>query len=257
MKRNKTALRVVALLLAAILALSLLSPALAAGSADTIYIDTPQDLVELSRKCSLDTWSQGKTVYLRQDISLDGVNFDPIPTFGGTFEGGGHTISGLTLTGPMARSGLFESVQSCGTVKHLIVTGVVDPAGDPTAVGGLVAVNYGSLVDCAFRGTVNGRTTVGGVTGRNEVTGQVINCSFSGTLTGEHYAGGIVGQNYGSLTRCANLGSVNTTEVEVETQALEERSDLRSTEAIPAGTDIGGWRGTPAGSSKAVPTAAM
>lgn len=80
--------------------LSLIAPAaLAAGTADTIYLRTAEDLAGFSRNCTLDSWSQGKTVYLEADIDLTGVDFAPIPTFGGTFEGQGHTISGLSITG--------------------------------------------------------------------------------------------------------------------------------------------------------------
>ncbi len=87
------------LLLAAILLLSLIAPAaLAAESSDTVYLRTAEDLAELSRNCTLDSWSQGKTAYLEADIDLTGADFVPIPTFGGTLEGQGHTISGLSIT---------------------------------------------------------------------------------------------------------------------------------------------------------------
>lgn len=98
MKRKSS--KFLSLLLAAVLLLSLIAPAaLAAGTADTIYLRTAEDLAGFSRNCTLDSWSQGKTVYLEADIDLTGVDFAPIPTFGGTFEGQGHTISGLSITG--------------------------------------------------------------------------------------------------------------------------------------------------------------
>ena len=70
---KQKASKFLSLLLAAILLLSLMAPAvLAAGSADTIYLYTTEDLVNLSQNCTLDSWSQGKTVYLEADIDLTG-----------------------------------------------------------------------------------------------------------------------------------------------------------------------------------------
>lgn len=86
------------ILLTAVLLLSLTAPA--RWQADsTVTVRTVDDLVELSRKCTLDTWSQGKTVILDADLDLSGTDFSPIPTFGGTFQGNGHRISGLSITG--------------------------------------------------------------------------------------------------------------------------------------------------------------
>lgn len=69
------------------------------GEDGIIYIHTAKDLCALSDSCAYDAWSRGKTVLLTADISLRGVDFEPIASFSGTFNGGGHTISGLTLTG--------------------------------------------------------------------------------------------------------------------------------------------------------------
>ena len=78
MKRNIS--KILSLLLAAVLLLSIAAPAaLAAGRSDTVYLRTAEDLAELSRNCTLDSWSQGKTVYLEADIDLTGVDFSPIP----------------------------------------------------------------------------------------------------------------------------------------------------------------------------------
>ena len=76
MKRKSS--KFLSLLLAAVLLLSLIAPAaLAAGTADTIYLRTAEDLAGFSRNCTLDSWSQGKTVYLEADIDLTGVDFAP------------------------------------------------------------------------------------------------------------------------------------------------------------------------------------
>lgn len=99
-----------AILLIFALLLSLAAPVGAAGS--RITIRTPEDLVELSRRCSLDSWSRGKTVVLSADLDLSDVEFSSIPTFGGTFDGQGYTISGLTITGSGNVRGLFRYLQS-------------------------------------------------------------------------------------------------------------------------------------------------
>ena len=98
MKPNKRSSRLLALALSLVLSLSLSLPALAAGEDGIIYIHTAKDLCALSDSCAYDAWSRGKTVLLTADISLRGVDFEPIASFSGTFNGGGHTISGLTLT---------------------------------------------------------------------------------------------------------------------------------------------------------------
>ena len=114
--KQKAALR----LLAALLALTLLAPlgltASAADGPDTIYIDSASDFVSFAKSCALDTWSAGKTVILRADISLAGMDYTPVAAFGGTFDGGGHTISDLNLTGSYSPAGLFAVILSGGSV---------------------------------------------------------------------------------------------------------------------------------------------
>ena len=241
--------RLLCLAWAGILAFSLLSPAaLAAERSDTVSLRTVEDLVRLSQNCSLDSWSQGKTVCLEADIDLTGVEFTPIPTFGGTFEGKGHTISGLSLTGSGNVRGLFRYVQPTGAVRDLHVSGTVAPTGRKNTLGGLVGKNQGIITNCSFSGAVSGADSIGGIAGINESQGQIINCSFSGSVTGEHYAGGIAGQNYGSIIQCENSGSINTTEVDAELNLDNLNQDqLNAAENVPACTDIGGITGFSSG----------
>ena len=244
---NKNKQRVIAFLLALILSGSLMAPALAAERHE-VHIQTAQDLVTLSRNCSVDGWSAGKTVYLDADIDLSGTDFQPIPIFGGTFYGQGHTISGFSLTGSGDNRGFFRYVQAGAVIEDLTVRGSVSPSDRKDSIGGLVGGNSGRLVNCAFDGNVKGGTNVGGVAGYNQPSGQLINCTYSGTLLGEHYVGGIVGQNEGSVIRCQNEGDVNITEVKT-TVAIHEvdLTTIRSTESVPACTDIGGIAGASSG----------
>ena len=246
---KQKASKFLSLLLAAILLLSLMAPAaLAAGSADTVYLRTAEDLTEFSQNCTLDSWSQGKTVYLEADIDLTGVDFTPIPTFGGTFEGQGHTISGLFLTGSGNVRGLFRYIQPTGAVRDLNVTGTISPSDRKNTLGGLVGENQGAITNCSFSGAVSGADSIGGIAGINEAQGQIINCTFSGSVTGEHYVGGIAGQNYGSIIQCENSGSINTTEVDAELNLDNlNQEQLNAAENVPVCTDIGGITGFSSG----------
>ena len=246
---KQKASKFLSLLLAAILLLSLMAPAaLAAGSANTVYLRTAEDLAELSRNCTLDSWSQGKTVYLEADIDLTGVDFTPIPTFGGTFEGQGHTISGLSITGSGNVRGLFRYIQPTGAVRDLHVSGTIAPTDRKNTLGGLVGENQGAITNCSFSGTVSGADSIGGIAGINEAQGQIINCTFSGSVTGEHYVGGIAGQNYGSIIQCENSGSINTTEVDAELNLDNlNQEQLNAAENVLVCTDIGGITGFSSG----------
>ena len=145
MKPNKLSSRLLALALSLVLSLSLSLPALAAGEDGIIYIHTAKDLCALSDSCAYDAWSRGKTVLLTADISLRGVDFEPIASFSGTFNGGGHTISGLTLTDSLSPAGLFLTLERGAFVHALKVEGQVTPGGTKEFVGGIVGRNYGTL----------------------------------------------------------------------------------------------------------------
>ncbi len=214
----------------------------AAGS--RITIRTPEDLVELSRRCSLDSWSRGKTVVLSADLDLSDVEFSSIPTFGGTFDGQGYTISGLTITGSGNVRGLFRYLQSGGVVQNVSLEVTIEPTDLQDSLGGLVGNNRGSVRNCTVTGSIQGETNIGGIIGVNESSGKIINSTFSGSVTGEHYVGGIAGQNLGSILQCVNQGKINTVAVEGEAdlEDLDSRP-LNSTENLPACTDIGGITG--------------
>lgn len=231
-----------AILLIFALLLSLAAPVGAAGS--RITIRTPEDLVELSRRCSLDSWSRGKTVVLSADLDLSDVEFSSIPTFGGTFDGQGYTISGLTITGSGNVRGLFRYLQSGGVVQNVSLEVTIEPTDLQDSLGGLVGNNRGSVRNCAVTGNIQGETNIGGIIGVNESSGKIINSTFSGSVTGEHYVGGIAGQNLGSILQCVNQGKINTVAVEGEAdlEDLDSRP-LNSTENLPACTDIGGITG--------------
>lgn len=178
---------------------------------EEIYIDSVEDLQTFAHHCTLDTWSQNKKVYLTADLNVAGNKFTSIPTFGGYFDGQGHTISGFTVKDGISYTGLFCYTQSSAVITNLNVTGMVKPSGKQLVVGGIVGDNAGIIMNCTFNGSVAGNDYVGGVTGYNERTGIIMNCSNGGTVTGAHYTGGIAGENAGNIIGCKNQAGINTT----------------------------------------------
>ena len=201
--------KLTALLLAVWLLVGIAQPT-AWADGNEITISSAKELVNFSQNCSLDTWSQGKTVRLTADIDLTSVDFAPIPTFGGTFLGDGHTISGLHIDSSGSRLGLFRSIQKGAVVQDLHVSGTVAPDGSRTFVGGIAGVNAGAIRNCSFRGIVKGDEAVGGIVGRNDETGEIAGCTASGTVQGLDCTGGIAGRNLGLLLKCENDAEVNT-----------------------------------------------
>ena len=232
-----------ALLMAVTLLFTLAAPA-ALATESTVTIKTAEDLAELSRNCTLDTWSQGKTVILENDLDLHGVDFTPIPTFSGSFQGNGHTISGLTLTGSGNVRGLFRYIQNGATVQDLTVMGTIHPNGHQDDLGLLAGSNAGRILNCIASGTVMGDNRIGGLVGINEVGGELVGCTFSGSITGKHSTAGVVGENRGTLTRCSNSGSINTQDLEDDPKTdYTNLAQMNSMENVPAYTDVGGVAG--------------
>lgn len=237
--------RLPALLLAWWLITSLsLPPAWAAApERDTVTLSTAEDLRQLAKDCALDTWSQGKTVILTADLDLTAEEFAPIPTFGGTFLGQGHTISGLRLIGSGSNLGLFRYLQPGALVRDLTVKGLVVPKGTRSAVGGLAGVNQGTIQSCAFQGTVSGETAVGGIAGRNGAGGQIVGCSVSGSVSGSSATGGIAGRNAGMLLKCENRAGVNLTEADPDTALTDLTGLAQDPHGLDGSADTGGIAG--------------
>ena len=192
------------------LLLQIFSPIISFADDETVHIDSASDLVELSKNCSYDAWSEGKNVVLTKDISLEGINFEPIASFCGTFDGQGHTISGLNITGAFSPAGLFAILESEAIVKNLNVSGVISPDGDKGVVGGIAGINKGKIEGCSFNGTVIGSVDIGGIAGINRINGTISSCSVSGEIIGETRTGGIAGNNEGMVSSSENSSKVNT-----------------------------------------------
>lgn len=218
---NKTNNKFTSILLLISLLLTLLPLAPAVAADDYIVISSAEDLLELAQACSLDTWSIDKKIVLNQDIDLTNSSFTSIPTFGGTFEGNGHTISGYRLDIAGSTQGFFRFLQTSAVVENLTIRGNLTPSGSKSTVGGIAGSNAGSIRNCSFNGIVTGESLVGGIAGKNLETGQISGCTTSSNIIGEKSTGGIVGKNLGTVSKCTSHSQVNTTTLEA-THSLDD-----------------------------------
>lgn len=180
-----------------------------------ILISTVEDLMEFSHNCTTESYSSGKTFVLTEDLNLQGIEFQPIPVFAGTFDGGEHGIIGLNIHSSGSNLGLFRYVQEGAVVKNLMVDGSLAPEGSRTNVGGIVGTNRGMIENCSFTGQITAQEAMGGIAGYNEETGTISKCQNQAVLTGNLKTGGIVGYNEGLVEDCVNKGGVNATGQEV------------------------------------------
>ena len=159
---------------------------------------------------------EGKTdinITLDTDLTLTG-EWTPIGTeshqYTGTFDGGGHTISGLTVTGSDQWAGLFGYIDKDGTVQNVVLEGVQITSDNSSGyAGGVAGDSWGTIENCSVSGSVSGTTFVGGVVG-SQWGGSITGCNSSATVKGVIFAGGIAGEtNSGaSLTGCYATGDV-------------------------------------------------
>ena len=180
---------------------------------------------------------------LASNIDITGKEWTPVGNeenpYTGTFNGNGHTITGLTLIQEGVNYvGMIGHLGSDGKVQeltlenvhisgHIFVGGVAglnsgnlnactvsgDVSGGGDAGGGIVGQNNGIVSACTVSGTVSGESSIGGVVGRNSTSGTVIACyRATGSVAGEYYVGGVAGSNStsASVTACYHAtGSVS------------------------------------------------
>lgn len=154
---------------------------------------------------------------LADDITLPvvtdgGSNWMPIQGYAGTFDGGGKTITGLTINqSSESNVGLFASIAEGGTVKNLKLDDVDIIAG--SNVGAIAGENRGTIENCSVSGSVTGSSNnscVGGIAGWH-YGGTITDCHSSATVKGIAFIGGIAGQSNASITACYSTGSVTAT----------------------------------------------
>ena len=158
----------------------------------------------------------GKTdinITLDTDIDLTGKNWTPIGTdydnaYTGTFDGGGHTITGLTVTTNDQFVGLFGYLNRAGTVKNVVMEGIQITSNHMSgSTGGVAGFSWGTIENCSVSGSVSGTKCVGGVVGAQKA-GSITGCSSSATVKGTVDVGGVAGEKWGSMTACYATGNV-------------------------------------------------
>lgn len=233
---------------------------------DPWQIATPQQLAYLAQQVNTGTdFSLGKYFRLTADIDLSSHDWTPIGQidpatgfpkaggfFAGTFDGAGHTISGLTYSGADIGAGLFGCVgddgadvgpSTPGTVRNLNVVADMRPTGvlRGRAMGGIAGIlASGSIENCTVAGTIAGGTATdtasatGGIAGISE--GTIQNCVNFASVTGGastsdfSATGGIAGFSSGTIRECANSGTV---------KGSAELSGASVTGGIAGGNNIG------------------
>ena len=155
-------------------------------------------------------------ITLDTDIDLTGKDWTPIGTdydnsYKGTFDGGGHTITGLTFTTNDEYAGLFGYLNRAGTVKNVVMEGVQITSNQiyGGSIGGVVGSSWGTIENCSVSGSISGTVYVGGVVGV-QIGGSITGCSSSATVKGMVDVGGVAGQTNSSatLTACYATGNV-------------------------------------------------
>ena len=161
----------------------------------------------------------GKTdinITLDTDIDLTGKDWTPIGTdndnsYKGTFDGGGHTITGLTFTTNDQYAGLFGRLNRAGTVKNVVMKDVqiTNNRSWSAFAGGVAGYSWGTIENCSVSGSVSGTVYVGGVVGA-QIDGSITGCSSSATVKGTTDVGGVAGQtnSNATLTACYATGNV-------------------------------------------------
>ena len=161
----------------------------------------------------------GKTdinITLDKNIDLTGKDWTPIGTnvdnsYKGTFDGGGHTITGLTFTTNDEYAGLFGYLNRAGTVKNVVMKDVqiTNNRSWSAFAGGVAGYSWGTIENCSVSGSVSGTVYVGGVVGA-QIDGSITGCSSSATVKGTTDVGGVAGQTNSSatLTACYATGNV-------------------------------------------------
>ena len=153
---------------------------------------------------------------LTADIDLTGKGWTPIGTsfknsYTGTFDGGGHTITGLTVTTNDKYAGLFGYIGNAGTVKNVVMEGVLITSNNGSSqAGGVAGFSRGTIENCSVSGSVSGTVYVGGVVGA-QWGGSITGCSSSATVKGTVDVGGVAGQTNSNATMTACYATGNMT----------------------------------------------
>ena len=156
-------------------------------------------------------------ITLDTDIDLTGKDWTPIGTnfynsYTGTFDGGGHTIKGLTVTTNDQYVGLFGRLGRAGTVKNVVMEGIQITCNHRLGyAGGVAGFSWGGTIEnCSVSGSVSGTICAGGVVGI-QWEASITGCSSSATVKGMVQVGGVAGETNSGATMAACYATGNVT----------------------------------------------
>jgi len=195
------------------LSLVLLLTLLAAASIGTVSAQDTEDTVTVSDAEELQEvgGDLDGDYALTDDIDASEVrNFNPIGSrenpFTGTFDGGGHNITGLTMERG-GNTGLFAALGEGGVVRDVGLRNA-DVEGNGN-VGGVAGFSRGEIVRTYVTGTVEGSgNRVGGIVGWQR-GGNVTDSYSKASVSGQVDVGGLVGQGNGRIAESYAAGSVS------------------------------------------------
>ena len=198
------------------------------GTAEAPYQLSSKDDLKLFRDM-VNSGEYGLCAVLTKNIDLNNENWTPIGNttyndgtgaYSGTFDGKGHTISGLNVTDSHEFAGLFGVVSHNGTIKNLTVAGKVSSSSSQCKAGGIVGYASNAVINnCSNHCSVSGGDSsyVGGIAGCNVDGARIIDCYNVGTIKNcSDYSplavGGIAGQNNDTISNCYNVGTVSNSD---------------------------------------------
>lgn len=194
------------------------------GTAESPYlIEDVDDLKKLAEKVNGGTTYEKTYFKLTANIDLKNEEWTPIGTkvyvgefgqpesryFQGTFDGGGHQIANLTITGRNEYVGLFGYVRNA-TIQNCNVAGEVSGYNFAGGIVGAVDGKTNNILNCSFQGNVTGNVYVGGIVGQVQNQCEVSSCYAIGTVHGGNdKVGGIAGEGRGAIKNCYALADVS------------------------------------------------
>ena len=194
------------------------------GTAESPYlIEDVDDLKKLAEKVNGGTTYEKTYFKLTANIDLKNEEWTPIGTkvyvgefgqpesryFQGTFDGDGHQIANLTITGRNEYVGLFGYVRNA-TIQNCNVAGEVSGYNFAGGIVGAVDGKTNNILNCSFQGNVTGNMYVGGIVGQVQNQCEVSSCYAIGTVHGGNdKVGGIAGEGRGAIKNCYALADVS------------------------------------------------
>lgn len=184
---------------------------------DPYQISTAAQLAYLAKQVNEGTDYQRVHFRLVSDLDLSGKEWTPIGTdgkiFWGGFDGGGHTITGMTIKGDRDYVGLFGECKNFTASSSYIKSVTVKRANiSGHSHVGAIAGEGANISDCySIENTICAAWCVGGICG--SLTGNISGCYNSSSVSGNSTAGGIMGsasseRTVGVVEYCYNIGAV-------------------------------------------------